>query len=173
MQDKKKWFGRWDATHLLHDASLVNEAFLQRQCIMRWDKCGGSRFTHYTTRVAPNYKSIFFAERENRTHQHMLEPISLSSIRTIASMGLSSHALRCETRRWGTSDESGRLCTLCPKQVQESEYHTSIQCFPHIFNQAQSLHGFLSQPQCALSIATFIGKVLEHRDLLLTFTRIT
>ena len=31
MQDLEKWFGRWDATHLLHDASLdssVNEAFL-------------------------------------------------------------------------------------------------------------------------------------------------
>ena len=28
-------------------------------------------------------------------------------------------------------------------------------CFPHIFNQAQPLHEFLSQPQCALSIATF------------------
>ena len=37
IQDMKKWFGGWDATHLLHDASLdssTNEAFLQRQCIM-------------------------------------------------------------------------------------------------------------------------------------------
>ena len=51
-----------------------------------------------------------------------------------------THALRCET---------GRLHTLFPKQVQESEYHTLIQCstfdhirpcFPHIFDQAQSLH---------------------------------
>ena len=50
-------------------------------------------------------------------------------------------------------------------------YHTLIQCsafdhirafFSHIFDQAQSLHEFPSQPQCALSIATFIGKVLEH-----------
>ena len=52
MQDLEKWFGRWDATHLLHDASQdssVNEAFLQRQCIMTWDKCGGSRFTKYPT----------------------------------------------------------------------------------------------------------------------------
>ena len=40
--------------HLLQDASLdssVNEAFLQRQCIMTWDECEGSRFTHYTTHV--------------------------------------------------------------------------------------------------------------------------
>ena len=94
-------------------------------------------------------------------------------------MWLSSHALRCATRRWGTSNESGRLCTLCPKQVREFEYHTLIQCttfdhigscFPHIFEQTQSLHTVLSQPQCALSIATFIGKVLEHWDSLLTFT---
>ena len=114
-------------------------------------------------------------------HRYMLEPIPLSTIHTIASMRLSSHVLRCETERWGTSDESGRVCTLCSKQVQESEYHTLIQCssfdnirscFPHIFNQAQSLHEFLSQPQCALFIGTFIGKVFERRDLLFTFTRI-
>ncbi|MCO5587893.1 hypothetical protein L7F22_041845 [Adiantum nelumboides] len=45
MQDIKKWFGRWDALHLLHDASIdsqVNGAFLQRQCITAWEKseCG-------------------------------------------------------------------------------------------------------------------------------------
>ena len=109
----------------------------------------------------------------------MLEPILLSGIRTIASMRLSLHALRCEMGRWGTSDESGRLCTLCPKQARESKYHTLIQCFtfdhirpcfPQIFDQAQFLHEFLSQPKCALSIATFIGKVLEHQESLLTFT---
>ena len=170
----------WNTWFLIH--GLVNEAFLQCQCIMIWEECGGSQFTHYTTHVALYYKTIFFVERGNHTHRYMLEPIPFSAIRTIASMRLSSHALRCETGRWGTSDESGRLCTLCPKQVWESEYHTLIQCFafdhirpcfPHIFDQAQSLHEFLSQPQCALSIATFIGKVLEHRDLLLTFTHIT
>ena len=151
MQDLEKWFGRWDATHLLHDASLdssVNEAFLQHRYIMTWDKCGGSCFTHYTTDVATNYKTIFFAERGNRTHIYIFEPIPLSAIRTIASIWLSSHALRYETGRWGTSDERERHCTLCPKQVRESEYHTLIQCsasdhiwpcFPHIFNQAQSV----------------------------------
>ena len=116
------------------------------------------------------------------SHRYMVEPMLLFAIRTIASMRLSSHALRCDTGRWGTSDESGRLCTLFLKQVRESKYHTLIQCsifdhirpcFPHIFDQAQYLHEFLSQPQCALSIATFIGKVLEHRDLLITFTHIT
>ena len=84
MQDMKKWFGRWDATHLLHDASLdssINEAFLQCRCIMTWDKCGGSRFTHYTTHVARNYQNHILAERGNHTHRYMLEPTQLSAIR--------------------------------------------------------------------------------------------
>ena len=149
---------------------------------MTWEKCGGSCLTHYSTHVAPNYKTIFFAERGNRTHRYMLEPMPLSAIQTIASMQLSSHTLRCETGHWGTSDESGRLCTLFPKQVWESKYHTLVKCsafdhirpcFLHIFDEPQSLHEFLSQPQCALLIATFIGKVLENRESLLTFTRIT
>ena len=108
---------------------------------------------NYTTHVAPNYKTIFLAEWGNRTHLYMLEPVPLASIRTNVSMRFSSHALRCETGCWGTSDQSGRLCTLCPKQVRESEYHSLIQCsafehiqpcFPHIFDQAQSLHKYLS-----------------------------
>ena len=73
----------------------------------------------------------------------MLEPIPLSTIRTIASMWLSSHALRCETERWGTSDDSARLCTLFPKQVRESQYHTLIQCcaliiFNHAFHTSST-----------------------------------
>ena len=32
-------------------------------------------------------------------------------------MQLSAHTLRCATRCWGTSDDSGWLCTLCAKQV--------------------------------------------------------
>ena len=70
MQDMEKWFDRWDATHLLHDASLDSskKAFLQRECIMTWNTCGGSCFTHYTTHVAPNYKTIFFTEQGNCTH---------------------------------------------------------------------------------------------------------
>ena len=135
--------------------SFVNEAFLQCECIIKWDKCGCSRFTHYTTHVAPNDKTIFFTERGNRTHRYVLESIPLSAIWTIAFMRFSSHALRCDTGCWGTRDESGRLCTLCPKKVREFEYHTLIQCsafdhirpsFPHIFDQTQSLHEFLSQP---------------------------
>ncbi|MCO5561969.1 hypothetical protein L7F22_015595 [Adiantum nelumboides] len=137
MQDIKKWFGRWDALHLLYDASRdpnVNEAFLQRQCITAWETLGGSRFIHYTTHVAPNYKAIFFSERGSRTHPYMLEPIPLSAIRTIASIRLSSHSLRCEIGRWGSGEEFHRLCTLCPQQVRESEYHTLFECsaFAHI-----------------------------------------
>ncbi|MCO5550705.1 hypothetical protein L7F22_004195 [Adiantum nelumboides] len=109
MQDIKKWFGRWDALHLLYDPSRdpnVNEAFLQRRCIIAWETLGGSRFIHYTTHVAPNYKAIFFSERRSRTHPYMLEPIPLSAIRTIASIRLSSHSLRCKIGRWGTGEES-------------------------------------------------------------------
>ncbi|MCO5601339.1 hypothetical protein L7F22_055459 [Adiantum nelumboides] len=131
MQDIKKWFGRWDALHLLYDASRdtnVNEAFLQRQCITAWEPLGGSRFIHYTTHVAPNYKAIFFSKRGSHTHPYMLAPIPLSAIRTDASIRLSSHSLRCKIGRWGTGEESHRVCTLCPQQVRESEYHTLIEC---------------------------------------------
>ena len=96
MQDTKKWFGKWDAGHLLHDASLdpmVNEAFLQCQCLTKWETIGGSRFTHYTTHIAPNYKSIFFSKRGSRTHPYMLEPIPLSAVRTLAAIRLSCHSL--------------------------------------------------------------------------------
>ena len=57
--------------------------------------------------------------------------------------------------------------------IQCSAFDHIQPCFRRIFDQAQSMHEFLSHPQCALSIATFIGKVLKHRDLLLTFTCIT
>ena len=110
MQDMEKWFSRWDATDLIHDAlleSFVNEEFLQHQCIMTWEKCGGTHFTHYTKNVAPNYKTIFFTKWGKRTHQYMLEPIRLSAIQTISSMRLSSNALRCQTGHLGTSYESG------------------------------------------------------------------
>ena len=42
MEDINKWFKRWDAIHLLNDASIdssVNEAFLQCQCITEWERC--------------------------------------------------------------------------------------------------------------------------------------
>ena len=35
----KQWFGKWDASHLLHDVSIdsfVNEILLQWQCIITW-----------------------------------------------------------------------------------------------------------------------------------------
>ena len=151
----------------------------------------GSRFSHYTTYVASNYyttyvasnyKTLFFSERGNRAHPYILEPIPLSAICTIASIRLSSHSLRCETGRWGTGEESHRLCTLCPRQVRESEYHTLLECsvfyhirssFPHIFSHGLSLHTFLSQPRCELSIATLISAIFEHRESLMTPTHTT
>ena len=79
--------------------------FFCNKCIMTWEKCGVSPFTHCITHVEPNYKTILFAKQGNHTHRYMLEPIPLSTIWTIAFIWLSSHALRCATRRWGTSDE--------------------------------------------------------------------
>ena len=61
-----------------------------------------SRFTHNTTYISHNYKTIFFVELGNHTHQYMLEPILFFAIRTIASMRLSSHALSYEMGHWGT-----------------------------------------------------------------------
>ena len=81
-----------------------------------------------------------------------------------------------------TRTQTRGLCGRCifsPKQVQEYEYHTLIQwsilkhirqCFPHILDQAQSFYEYFSQPQCALSIATFTRKFLEHQESQLTST---
>ena len=52
----EKWFGRWDATHDESIDSSVNEAFLQRQM-------------YHDMRQMPNYKTVFFVERGNHTHQ--------------------------------------------------------------------------------------------------------
>ena len=41
MQDIKKWFGKWDAIHLLHDMpidSTMNEVFSKHQYIMAWER---------------------------------------------------------------------------------------------------------------------------------------
>ena len=80
MQDMEKLFGRWDATHLLHDASLdsfVKGAFLHWQCIITWGKYKGPRFTDYTTYIAPNKET---------THINIVRAHSVSTIHTIVSM---------------------------------------------------------------------------------------
>lgn len=180
MQDISKWFKKWNAHHLLHDASLdptINEAFLQRQCITKWEAHGGSRFIHYTTHIAPGYKAIFFSERSSRTHPYLLETIPISAIRTLAAIRLSSHPLRSETGRWGTGVESLRLCTLCPMGVRETEHHTLLDCsafdhlrarFPQLFNEPHTISSFISQHARGLSIATLITTVLAHRETLIT-----
>ena len=137
MLDIKKWFGRWDALHLLYDASIeatVNEACLQHQCIVAWERFGGSCFIHYTTYIAPNYKIIFFGEREKHTYAYMLQPIPLSAIQTkFVAIRLSSHSLRCEMGHWGSDKKAHRLCS---KQVCESQTHTLLECsaYDHIRN---------------------------------------
>ena len=150
--------------------------------MMTWEKAEGSRFIHYTKYVAPNYKTLFFSKRGNRTHAYMLKPVPMSAIRTIASIRLSLHSLRCEIGRWDTGEESHHLCTLCSGQVRESEHHTLLECsifyhiracFPHIFIHEISLHTFLSQPHCGLSIAMLISKILEHRESLINSTHTT
>ena len=35
------------------------------------EEAGGSRFIHYTTHIAPNFKSMFFAEGRLHTHTYM------------------------------------------------------------------------------------------------------
>ena len=179
MKDMEKWFGRWDATHLIHENIT--------RFLCKWGLFATPMYhdigemwkltLHTLYHTAPNYKTIFFAERENRTHRYMLEPILLSAIWTIAFMRLISHALRFETGRWA---QVMRMVDYAHFSLNKSEsrvsYFDSVPltliifdpCFPHIFFQAQSLQEFLSQPQCALAIATFIG-----RDLLLTFTCFT
>ena len=68
MQDMKKWFGRWDATHLLHDASLdsfVNEAFLQCQCIMTYVEAHASHIILQMLHLTTNSYS---SQNEETTH---------------------------------------------------------------------------------------------------------
>ena len=158
---------------------MVTEASLQRQCITKWESEGRSRFTHYTTHVASNYKTLFFSERTHRTQPYITKPIPLSAIRTLASIRLSSHSLRCETGRWGTGELCHRLCTSCHMHTPELEHHTLLVCltythirelFPHLFDRTHTLESFLSQPSSTISIATFITKVLAHRETITTKT---
>ena len=137
----------------------------------------GSCFTYYTSRLPPNHKTIFLAKRGNNTDRYMFEPIPLSAIQTITSMRRSSHALRGEMGHWVTSNESGWLCKLCLTQVQESEYHTLIL---YLWSSSTLLSTYL-QPNSILArmfltitmFAIVIGKVLEHWESRLTFTRTT
>ena len=158
-------FGIWDALHLLQDTSIdcsMNEAFSQRQSIMTWEKCRGQCYTHVAHKTKP-YSSL-----KGQT-------IPLFAIQTITSIRANSHSLWSETRHLSIGDKTSQLCTFCPKQFWEFDYHTLIQCstfnhiwlcFPHIIDRTQSLHKNSSQLECALSIVAFISKVLEHRERL-------
>ena len=121
----ENWYGRWNATHMLHGASLdfsINEAFRnsESRCIMTWEKCGDSSFTHYIIYVAPNYKTIFFAKREKCTHRYMLE---IQLIACHLNRIFYATYLIC-MRLWGKDYESSLFSTLYPKQVHEFGHHT-------------------------------------------------
>ena len=145
-----KMVWKWDATICF--ASLdpfVNEAFLQHQCIMTWKKFRGWRFTHYSTTVARNHKATFFTERGNCTCWYMLEPILLLPSEPLLPCDL-AHA-HCDVMH----DVGARVMSahFAQNKFGEFEHHILIQCssfdhiqlwFPHIFNQTQSLHEFLS-----------------------------
>ena len=53
----KRWFGRWDATYWLHDASLDSLVIFATQMYHDMGKIW-RLLTHYTTHVAPNYKIV-------------------------------------------------------------------------------------------------------------------
>ena len=136
MKDMKKWFGKWDVTHLLHDASLhfsINEAFLQHQRIITWDKCGGSCFTHYTTHVALSYKTIFFVKLENRTLDTCQSLSHCLPFRPLLPCNLAH--MHC--------DVSGCVGARVKRVVDYAH-------FRHIFDQTQSLHKFLTTTMCIL-----------------------
>ena len=105
-----------EGRNLLSEASIgsfMNEVVLQCQCITTW---GSSCFRYHITYVTSSYKTIFFVEKGNPTHQYTLEIIPLFVIWTIASIRLSSHSVWCEMERRGTSNENNQICTLCCKQ---------------------------------------------------------
>ena len=75
-RDMKKWFGKWNASHLLHDASIDssrNVVFCNanKSC---FEKMWRLMFHTFNTYIAPNYKTIFI------TYGYMLDPIPLSAI---------------------------------------------------------------------------------------------
>ena len=155
IQDMEKWFGQ---CHASLDSSL-NEAFLQCQCIMTCEK---AHITHYIAYVAPNYKNILFTEWGNHTwHQYMLEPILLSPIWTIASMQASSNAISCESRIEVQVMRVVIYAHFAWNKFESLKFTHWYKCFafdhiwlcvPHIFDQTQSFHEFLSQSN-ALSVA--------------------
>ena len=74
MLDITKWFGRWDAAHLLHDASisLMNETICNAN-VSRYGKNVEAHTSYITTYVAANYKN-------NHARQCMVELIFLFAI---------------------------------------------------------------------------------------------
>ena len=135
---------------------------------MTWEKYRASHFSYYSTCILPNYKTIFYIKLRNNTQWNLLEPIPFSTIWTISSIWFRSHSLRSWVMRL-VHDAHFVINKF------RSEYHSFIQCitfdrFPHIFKPTLE---FLPLSQYAFSIVTFISKVLEYRELLLTLSYIT
>ena len=84
IHDIEKWFGWWDVTHLLHDASIdpfTNEAILQRQHHFKW--------LHLS-------RKWYSSSNEEAKHVNtILDQITLSIIWIVVSIRLSCHSLYC------------------------------------------------------------------------------
>ena len=85
----KKWYGRWDVLHLLHDVpldSLMNEDLLQ--CTIYHDmvetmEADSPESTHYIAYVVLNYKTLFFYKQGNYTRRrNTTQPIPFCSLST-------------------------------------------------------------------------------------------
>ena len=114
-----------------------------------------------------NYKNIIFSKGKTTPYDYMLEPIPLSTIRTIASMQLGSHTLRCEMGCCVKSDESNWLFTLwynaLPLISLNYAFHTSLTKLNSSTNFSHN-HNVHSRLQHSLV------QVLQHQESLLTFT---
>ena len=76
---------RNDLEDEMHHTSqgVMNEAFFATPMSHRWERCGGLCFTHYTTYVAPNYKSMFFPKHSCSHEYILLESIPFYTILTM------------------------------------------------------------------------------------------
>ena len=102
---------------------LMDEGSLKCQCIIIWENVEA-----YTSHIILYMLHVTTKPYSSRNGEivHIDSPLIHVRVHSIVFysnhcfMWLSSYALRCETGRWGTSDESSQLCVLCPKQVPDS-----------------------------------------------------
>ena len=133
-------------------------------------KCGCPFLVRCIVCIASNYKTIFFVEWGNCTHQYMLKPIWLSTIWTIGFVWLSSHSLQCETKCWGTTDEPTRLCIFCPKHVWESKFHTLLCLLSNVLRETYYDSGLISHIWPSKPIKKSTGHSIAGQSLFLQTT---